>query len=195
MCFIPFFTFLKFYDSYLEEEGRKIFPLFHVSLPLLISEIPVIKEKLEFNRFALLIGSIFPDIIDKPIFLLGLGNGRFFSHTIFFILINFVILFLITKRNLKVSFPFLAGMSIHLILDFPKVPLFYPFILYDFVILEEPLGYWFSQLFTNPIVIITESIGIASLIFIIIHNKLYHVKDIKSFFKGNHLTSIIKEEK
>ena len=142
----------------------------------------------------MLIGSIFPDIIDKPLFLLGLGNGRFFFHSILFILISFVILFLITKRNLKFSFPFLAGMSIHLILDFPKVPLFFPFILYDIVSLEEPLGYWFNQLFTNPIVIITESIGIASLIFIIASNKLYHVKDIKSYFKGNHLTTILKEE-
>lgn len=164
-----------------------------MSLPLLISEIPVIKKKLEINRFALLIGSLFPDIIDKPIFLLGLGNGRFLSHSVFFILINFVILFLITKRNLKVSFSFLVGMSIHLILDLPKIPLFYPFILYDYIILEEPLLYWFSQLFTNPIVIITESIGIASLIFIIIHNKLYSVREITSYLKGNYVTSIIEE--
>lgn len=161
----------------------------------MISEIPVIKRKLEFNRLALLIGSLFPDIIDKPILLLGLGNGRFLSHNILFILINFVILFLITRRNLKVSFPFLAGMSIHLILDLPEIPLFYPFILYDFVILEEPLFYWINQLFINPIVIITESIGVASFIFIIINNRLYHVKEIKSYLKGNYLTSITKEEK
>ncbi|MBY8991384.1 MAG: hypothetical protein KGD58_11570 [Candidatus Lokiarchaeota archaeon] len=86
-------------------------------------------------------------------------------------------------------------MSIHLILDFPDIPLLYPFILYDFVILEEPLFYWFNQLLINPIVIITESIGVASSIFIIKVNKLYHVREIKCYLKGDYLSPIIKVEK
>jgi len=164
-----------------------------MALPLFISEIPAIK-KLEINRFSLIIGSLLPDIIDKPLLLLGLGTGRLFSHNLFFILIAFLILFIFTKRNLRISVPFLAGMSIHLILDIPKVPLFYPLISYDFLLLEEPLSFWFSQLFSDPVVIITELIGVTILIFIVINNKLYHRKDINEYLKGSYQTIITKEE-
>ena len=85
-------------------------------------------------------------------------------------------------------------MSIHLILDIPKVPLFYPLISYDFLFLEEPLFFWFSQLFSDPVVIMTELIGVAILIFIVINNKLYHRKDINEYLKGSYQTIITKEE-
>jgi len=164
-----------------------------MALPLFISEIPAIK-KLDINKVALIIGSLLPDIIDKPILLLGLGSGRFMSHNLFFILITFLILFLCTKRNLRISVPFLAGLSIHLILDIPGVPLFYPLISYDFLILEEPLFFWFSKLFSDPFVIMTELIGVASLIFIVINNKLYHRKNINKYLRGNYQTILPKEE-
>ena len=94
---------------------------------------------------------------------------------------------------MRISVPFLAGMSIHFILDFPQVPLFYPFISYDFLFLEEPLFFWFSQLFTDPVVIMTELIGIAILVFIVINNKLYHRKDINEYLKGSYQTMITTE--
>ena len=159
---------------------------------MLIFEIPIIK-KYKINRWALIIGSLLPDIIDKPILLLGLGNGRFFSHNLLFIIISFLLVFLISKRNLEISFPFLIGLAIHLILDLPYVPLFYPFITYNFKTVEEPLKYWFNALFTNPIVLTTEIIGFAILIFILIHNKLYHTEDIKNYLKRN-LQTVIKDE-
>ncbi|MFX1573619.1 MAG: metal-dependent hydrolase [Promethearchaeota archaeon] len=155
-----------------------------MALPLLITEIPQIK-RFRINRFALIIGSLLPDIIDKPILLLGLGNGRFFSHNLLFIITSFLIVFFLSKRNLEISIPFLVGTSIHLILDLPYVPLFYPFISYEFIVVEEPVLYWFNTLFTNPIVLSTEIIGIAILIFILIHNKLYHVEDIKKYLNGS----------
>ncbi len=164
-----------------------------MALPLFISEIPAIK-KLEINRFSLIMGSLFPDIIDKPLSLLGLGSGRLLSHNLFFILIAFLILFIFTKRNLRISVPFLVGMSIHLILDIPGIPLFYPLISYNFVSPEEPLLIWFSKLFTDPVVIMTELIGIAILVFIVINNKLYHRKDIMEYLKGSYQTIIAKEE-
>ncbi|MFW9882480.1 MAG: metal-dependent hydrolase [Candidatus Thorarchaeota archaeon] len=164
-----------------------------MALPLFISEIPLIK-KLEFNRLALIIGALLPDIIDKPILLLGLGSGRLLSHNIFFILIAFLILFLFTKRNLKISIPFLVGLTIHLILDLPEVPLFYPLISYNFLILEEPLLVWFSKLFNDPVVIMTELIGIAILIFIVINNKLYQKKNINEYLRGSYHTILIKKE-
>ena len=164
-----------------------------MAIPLLISEIPIIK-KYKINRFALIIGSLLPDIIDKPLFLLGLANGRFFSHNLLFTIISFLIVFLVSKRNLEISLPFLAGMVLHLLLDLPYVPLFYPFITYKYIIVEEPLLYWFNALFTNPIVLSTEIIGIAILIFILIHNKLYHVEDIKNYLKGSSQITIKNED-
>lgn len=136
------------------------------------------------NRFALIVGSLLPDIVDKPILLLGLGNGRQISHNLLFILICFLFCYIITKRNLKISLPFLIGMSFHLLLDLPYVPLFYPFIPYNFTRIEEPLTFWFSALFTNPIIIITEVIGIIILLFILLTNRLYHLKDIINYLKG-----------
>ncbi|MFW9873524.1 MAG: metal-dependent hydrolase [Candidatus Thorarchaeota archaeon] len=164
-----------------------------MALPLFISEIPIIK-KLNINRLGLIIGSLLPDIIDKPILLIGLGSGRFLSHNLFFILIAFLILFLFTKKNLRISIPFLAGLIIHLILDLPEVPIFYPLISYDFVLLEEPLFFWISKLLSDPVVIMTELIGVAILIFIVLNNKLYYWKNINLYLRGSHQTILREEE-
>jgi len=69
-------------------------------------------------------------------------------------------------------------------LDLPYVPLFYPFISYDFHYLEEPLLYWLKQLWTNPIVMITEITGLLFMIFILIKNKLYNIKQISDYLRG-----------
>lgn len=150
-----------------------------MAVPLLIFEIPKLK-KLHINRIALITGSLLPDIIDKPFLFLGLGSGRFFSHSLIFILGAFLVLFLISKGNKEISYPFLIGMIFHLVLDLPYIPLLFPFIFYEYEILEDPLAVFIKRLFTNPIVISTEISGIIILIFIIVHNKLYNVKD---FFK------------
>lgn len=71
-----------------------------------------------------------------------------------------------------------------MLLDLPYVPLFYPFITYEFISIEEPLKYWFEALLTNPFIIITEIMGLLGFIFILIRNKLYHIKDIVKYLKG-----------
>ncbi len=167
----------------------KIFPIFHVALPLIIFEIPQIK-KFNLNRYTLIIGSLLPDIIDKPLLLLGLGAGRFLSHSLLFIFIIFLIVFGITKRNEKVALSLLIGMIFHVVLDLPDVPLLFPFISYEYIVLEDPFSVWVSALLTNPIVIITEISGILFIIFILIRNKLYQIKDIRNYLKGINQTSI-----
>ena len=169
------------------KEGNKIYPIFHAALPLIFTEVPQIK-KLKINRFSLLIGSLLPDIVDKPLFLLGLGNGRFLSHNLLFITISFLIVYFSSKRNKAISFPFLAGLIFHLILDIPHVPLFYPLVSYEFHFVEEPLLYWIRQLWTNPFVLITEIIGLLFIIFILIKNKLYHIKEISDYLRGKNQT-------
>ena len=68
---------------------------------------------------------------------------------------------------------------LHLILDLPNIPLFYPFIAYDFSYQGDPN--WFLTLMTNPIVQITEIIGASIILMIIIMNKLYSRLAIKEF--------------
>lgn len=166
-------------------EVFEFFPIFHVTVPLIIFEVPIIKRKFEFNRFALIIGSLLPDIIDKSLLFLNLGNGRGFSHSILFIVISFVILHLVVKRKTNISYPFLLGLSFHLVLDLPEVPLFYPFIVYEFLVVEDPIGLWLYKLFNDPLVYLTEITGILILFFILINNKLFNRKDLVTFLKRN----------
>lgn len=164
-------------------EVSKIYPIFHAALPLIITEVPPIK-KLKINRYSLIIGSLLSDIIDKPLFLLGFGNGRFLSHNLLFVVISFLIVHFFSRKNKSISFPFFMGLIFHLLLDLPSVPLLYPFINYDFGVVEEPLLFWISRLWTDPLVMITEGIGVLFIIYILFKNKLYHIDLISDYLKG-----------
>lgn len=177
------------------EVGVKIFPIFHIALPLITFEIPQIKKRYRVNRLALIIGSMFPDIVDKALLFLKLANGRAYFHSLLFVFISFGILFLLSKGNKPISFSFLIGMLFHLMLDLPDIPLFYPFIIYDFIYVEDPLPHWIHTLMTSPVVQATEIIGIGLLIFIVIHNKLYNFKDLLDYLKTNPKTIIYSIEK
>jgi hypothetical protein len=117
---------------------------------------------------------------------LGVADGRYFSHNILFVLFSFLIVHLITKGNKYISLPFLGGLTSHIVLDLPLVPLFYPFVSYSFYEIEEPLIFWVEKLWLDPLVIVTEIAGILFIIFIIIYNKLYHFSDITDYLKGDN---------
>jgi hypothetical protein len=127
-----------------------------------------------------------PDILDKSFLLLNLGYGRGFSHTILFIIFCYVISYLISKKNIIIANSLTVGNIFHLILDLPEVPLFYPFIDYSFLELEDPLYYWFQQLFTNPIVQITEILGLVGFFYLIINYKLFSFKKLSQFLVINN---------
>jgi len=116
---------------------------------------------------------------------LNLGSGRGISHTILFTLLSFIILHIATKRKSFISLPFLIGMVTHLVLDLPEVPLFFPFIEYDFIMIEDPLSYWFYKLFNDPLVYLTEISGILIILSILIGNKLFSVKAIWDYTNRN----------
>ena len=138
---------------------------------------------------------MFPDIIDKTILFLKLANGRAYFHSLLFVFICFGIIFLLSKGNKAISVPFLIGMLFHLLLDLPNIPLFYPFIMYDFIYIEDPLPHWIHTLMTSPVVQATEIIGIGLLIFIVINNKLYSFKDIVDYLRTNPKTIIYSIKK
>jgi inner membrane protein len=121
----------------------------------------------------LIIGSIFPDIIDKPLEFAGFGNGRSITHTLLIALI-----FLLTGSFLSLNYKktwLLAvaiGIGSHLILDFmwqTPYTLFWPVYGWSFPGFFhrtgwDQIGLWWATLTTNFTVDITEGIGAAILI-------------------------------
>ncbi len=158
-----------------------MFPLFHMAIPLILCEL--LKKRFSLNRISLIIGSMLPDLIDKPLLILEIGSGRSFSHTLLFTFICFLIVFLASKENKPISFCLLLGLITHLLLDLPTVPLFYPFVLYDYDQLEQPVKVWFEVLFTNPLVYFTEIIGAIIFVFILVTNKLYSFQLMLNYLK------------
>ncbi len=139
---------------------------------------------MEFNRLAIIVGSLLPDIIDKTLLFLNLGSGRDLSHTLIFNAILFLLL-LIIFRDLSISSSYFIGAMSHLFLDMPYVPILSPFLEYEVINVEDPIRIWLNTLMTNPIVIITEIIGIVGLIYIVIRNKLYKYKKLYKFLFEN----------
>jgi len=169
-----------------------------MAIPLIIFEIPYLKNRLEVNRLTILIASLLPDIIDKVFLFFGIGDGRFISHSLLFLVISVLLIFLVNKTLFLTSFSekiknsysialsFFIGIFIHLLLDLPNIPLFYPFIEYKkyyfFPYFGAAITSWITEFFSNPILISTEIAGLIILMFIIIHNKLYSPKKIWQYF-------------
>lgn len=165
-----------------------MFPLFHIAIPLLLFEIPRINHTINVNRAVLIVASMLPDIIDKTLLFLGLGSGRDISHTLIFWAISSFLLYFVSKKGTPITGSYSIGIGFHLLLDLPYIPLFYPFISYDFPITEEPLLVWLNSILTNPIVIGTELIGASILIFIFFKHNLRKRENFISFLKTTSLS-------
>lgn len=73
---------------------------------------------------------ILPDLVDKPLAMMGIGGGRYIGHTLLFGIIV-VALFFLWKR--RFGFAAITGLASHLLLDLnAPVPWFYPFKEYQF---------------------------------------------------------------
>jgi membrane-bound metal-dependent hydrolase YbcI (DUF457 family) len=140
-----------------------------------LSEITGLKALSGFLDIRLLLfGSLFPDIIDKPLEFIGFGNGRSITHTLLISLVFLVTGFFVTVNYKKTWLVVIAlGMCSHLILDFmwsnPHT-LFWPVYGWSFPAPEQGIGLtqfslWWSTLTTNLTVDITEGLGAAVLLF------------------------------
>ena len=150
-----------------------MFPLFHIFFPLFILEliIPLKKYKLEkIQRFWLIMGSILPDLIDKPISLITKTvSGRGIAHTPIF-LISLLFIVFILNRNKWLSLSLGFGMVFHLLLDIPEVPWLWPIItlgMYNF-----DLESWLYTILHDPLIISTEIISLVGLVGIVISYKI-----------------------
>jgi inner membrane protein len=122
----------------------------------------------------LLVGSLLPDIIDKPVgqyfFRETFSNGRIFSHTLLFLIVLAGIGFYLFKRHRQVwMLTLAAGTFAHLLMDemwlFPET-LFWP--LLGFTFTPADLTEWFSNifqaLFREAHIFIPELVGLAVLL-------------------------------
>lgn len=119
----------------------------------------------------LVIGSLLPDLIDKPVglclFRQTFENGRIYSHTLLFlILISAAGLILKLRFGQRWMLALAAGVFTHLIFDemwMQPGTLFWPFSGWGFeqiVLTGGFIGNMFSAMFTEPKIIITEAIGL-----------------------------------
>ncbi len=125
----------------------------------------------------LLIGSLLPDIIDKPIgtffFRETFSNGRIFSHSLLFLaIISFIGLYLYKHRRKTWLLVLSFGTFVHLILDqMWRTPhtLLWP--VYGFTFEKGDISDWILGLIhtlrTDPAVYVPELLGLAILVWFI----------------------------
>ncbi len=119
----------------------------------------------------LMVGSMLPDVIDKPIgiFIFGstLSNGRIFSHTLLFLfLLTLAGICLLRYRKTGWLLAIVAGVFLHLVLDemwWDPVTLLWPALGIEFA--TRNVRDWVSEMLLalthNPKVYVSEIIGFA----------------------------------
>jgi len=90
----------------------------------------VLKAELAVTGFCFLL----PDLLDKPLWMLGISCGRFVGHTLLFV---FLVAFVFSLRKRTYGLFALVGGMLHLLSDVGWfIPWLYPFVKYDFPQLE-----------------------------------------------------------
>jgi inner membrane protein len=127
-----------------------------------------------FDIRCLVVGSLLPDIIDKPVgqyfFRSTFDNGRIFSHTLLFLILLTAVGFFLWKRYRQVwMLSLAAGTLMHLILDeswLAPGTLFWPLLGLTFpkIELTEWLRNILEAIFTVPKIYISELVGLAVVI-------------------------------
>ncbi|MHA1562549.1 MAG: metal-dependent hydrolase [Promethearchaeota archaeon] len=153
-----------------------MFPLFHIFFPLFILELVLLitknkKNKLEkIQRFWLMLGSILPDLIDKPISIITkLVSGRGIAHTPIFLIFLCILIYILT-RNKWISLSLGFGMIFHLLLDIPEVPWFWPIIPLEGY--QDVFDSWIYTLLHDPLIFSTEIISLIGILGIIVSYKI-----------------------
>jgi membrane-bound metal-dependent hydrolase YbcI (DUF457 family) len=154
---------------YFEENKMLLFA--HVGLALAAAS-PVKRLDLWFVA----LGSMLPDLIDKPLGLLVFGTpamGRTFAHTLLFLLI--LVSLAVYFRDIRMA-SLCFGVFTHLALDFmwrSPVTLFWPF-LGGFPPAEymDPVSYLEMLLYglENPVVLVPELLGLGYLLYLLREN-------------------------
>lgn len=139
----------------------------------------------------LLIGSLLPDIIDKPVgrffFAETFSNGQIFSHTLLFpILVTIAGLYLYRRRRKTWLFALSFGAFTHLVFDqMWRVPRTFFWPIFGFTFQRVGLAGWIPNLLrallTEPAAYVPELLGVGVLIWFTL--VLARRKKVSSFFK------------
>lgn len=144
----------------------------------------------------LLLGSLLPDIIDKPLgvvfFPQIFHNSRIIAHTLFFLVLLLVAAFLLSKKNKGTVFWMLAaGVGMHLVLDAmwrDPFTLLWPG--YGFMFAYRDLEGWLmtiiQDMVTDPTVYVSELAGGVILLWFGI--VLLRTHNVRSFIRCGSLT-------
>lgn len=152
-----------------------MFPIAHIGITLFFASL------FSISFFYVGIASLLPDIIDKPLAMIGLTPcGRHLGHSLLVGIIISGLVYLITRKKI-IFVSILFGYLMHLLLDLPGfIPLFYPIISYDFLACPTFGKY-------DLIAIITDSVGLASILFLFFTNTRFRkfvlgiIDNIKSY--------------
>jgi len=136
--------------------------------PLINSYSPANSTNLKVDYRLVLLGSMFPDIVDKPLGMLIfpdlIANGRIYTHTLLVNLILVVAGIYLFKRKKPCFLFFSLSSMFHLILDrmwLTPQTLFWP--LYGWGFSKEDISSWweniFQALFKDPSVYLPEIMG------------------------------------
>ncbi|HUW65296.1 MAG TPA: metal-dependent hydrolase [Spirochaetia bacterium] len=145
----------------------------------------------------IILGSILPDIIDKPFELffphLGMGTGRGVAHTLLFALILLIIGTYHYRRG-RPGFLYMALASAgHLVLDrmwqMPKV-LLWPLYGFSFPVVGKPglgqIPVWWHMLLGDPWVYVSEVIG--GLILLLLFVRLWRCGGLGDFVREGRIS-------
>ena len=113
-------------------------PVGHLGIALGGAHVLNRAPRLKLNLWVVAFSSWLPDFVDKPLYLLGIGDGRYVGHTLLFVFLVAAAVCLINKvYGLSVLF----GAILHLLLDFGAfVPWLYPFVNHNYTVDFDPEG-------------------------------------------------------
>ncbi len=124
------------------------------------------------SLYALLLGSLGPDIIDKAISLPITGNGRYVGHSLLFNVVISLSVLAIFWKNKRIWIGFIVGWQMHILLDLGGfIPWLFPFVNYEFP--ERVHTFW--EMLQLPSVYLNEIFGSLCLILLImlyLHRKI-----------------------
>jgi len=85
---------------------------------------------MRLNPLVVIFYGLLPDMVDKPLAVLGVAGGRYVGHTVLFGLVSVGALIIVRRRLWA---PAVVGFTSHLLLDLnATVPWLYPFVSYPF---------------------------------------------------------------
>lgn len=144
-------------------------------------------------------GSILPDIIDKPLGLIVFGTpamGRIVAHTFLFLLVLTALA--ITLRDVSIA-SISGGVLAHLVLDFmwkSPITLLWPFLgNFPPAMGLDTISYMQQLLFElgNPSLLVPEILGLSYLIYFAFERRFSLVGDLSRVAKGHRFLRTISQ--